>query len=41
MNLNWNHIFIAVLLTLAGTALIAEERTQLAFPTAEGYGRFA
>lgn len=34
-------IFMGVLFLLFCTQIVAEERSQLAFPTAEGYGRFA
>lgn len=41
IQLKWYHYLIAVLVILSSGQLVAEERPQLAFPTAEGYGRFA
>lgn len=41
MHLKLHHILVGVLLIFSSARLVADERTQLAFPTAEGYGRFA
>jgi len=41
MHLKLHNIFVGVLLIFSSGRLVADERTQLAFPTAEGYGRFA